>query len=46
MNWLGFISLTRQIYGPGLPDPDSIQQQGLLGVNSGMVFGRGMYPVI
>lgn len=38
MNWLGFVRLMRTIYGPGLPDLDAIQQQGLLAVKIGQVF--------
>lgn len=38
MNWLGFIDLMRQIYGPGLPDLDAIQRKGLLAVKIGQTF--------
>ncbi len=38
MNWLGFIGLMRQIYGPGLPDLDDIQRKGLLAVKIGQTF--------
>ncbi len=38
MNWLGFMGLMRQIYGPGLPDLDAIQRQGLLAVKIGQTF--------
>ncbi len=38
MNWIGFIDLMRQIYGPGLPDLDSIQRKGLLAVKIGQTF--------
>lgn len=38
MNWLGFVRLLRNIYGPGLPDIDTIQRQGLLAVKIGQVF--------
>jgi ubiquinone biosynthesis protein len=38
MNWLGFLGLMRQIYGPGLPDLDSIQRKGLLAVKIGQTF--------
>lgn len=38
MNWLGFVCLLRNIYGPGLPDLDTIQRQDLLTVKIGQVF--------
>lgn len=38
MNWLGFLGLMRQIYGPGLPDLDYIQRKGLLAVKIGQTF--------
>jgi ubiquinone biosynthesis protein len=38
MNWLGFIGLMSQIYGPGLPDLDKIQKKGLLAVKIGQTF--------
>lgn len=38
MNWIGFVGLMRQIYGPGLPDLDAIQRQGLLAVKIGQTF--------
>ncbi|HTY07862.1 MAG TPA: AarF/ABC1/UbiB kinase family protein [Candidatus Edwardsbacteria bacterium] len=38
MRWLGFIGLLRDIYGPGLPDLDKIQRQGLLAVKIGQTF--------
>lgn len=38
MNWLGFFGLLRQIYGPGLPDLESIQKKGLLAVKIGQTF--------
>ncbi|MCX8043330.1 MAG: AarF/ABC1/UbiB kinase family protein [Desulfobacterota bacterium] len=38
MNWIGFVRLLRNIYGPGLPDLDAIQRQGLLAVKIGQVF--------
>lgn len=38
MNWLGFLGLMRQIYGPGLPDLDSIQRKGLLAIKIGQTF--------
>jgi ubiquinone biosynthesis protein len=38
MNWLGFLGLMRQIYGPGLPDLDKIQKKGLLAVKIGQTF--------
>jgi len=38
MNWLGFLGLMRQIYGPGLPDLDKIQKKGLLAIKIGQTF--------
>jgi ubiquinone biosynthesis protein len=38
MNWLGFIGLMRDIYGPGQPDLEKIQRQGLLAVKIGQTF--------
>lgn len=38
MNWFGFFSVLRQIYGKGLPDLDYIQNQGLLAVKIGQTY--------
>jgi ubiquinone biosynthesis protein len=38
MNWLEFIKLMRDIYGPGLPDLEKIQRKGLLAVKIGQTF--------
>lgn len=38
MNWLSFIGLMREIYGPDLPDLDRLQARGLLAVKIGQTF--------
>lgn len=38
MNWLSFMSLMREIYGPRLPDLDRLQRRGLLAVKIGQTF--------
>jgi ubiquinone biosynthesis protein len=38
MNWLSFIALMRDIYGPKLPDLDRLQARGLLAVKIGQTF--------
>lgn len=38
MNWISFIQLMREIYGPELPDLERIQNRGLLAVKIGQTF--------
>jgi len=38
MNWISFIGLLRDIYGPTLPDLNRFQQRGLLAVKIGQTF--------
>ncbi len=38
MHWIAFIRLIRDIFGPGLPDLDKIQEQGLLAIKIAQVF--------
>lgn len=38
MNWLSFIGLMRDIYGPTLPDLNRLQARGLLAVKIGQTF--------